>query len=75
MEIDAPNAPPRIETVDIGRLRWRAEQQDVTGLSLGPLIKEYSHRGNPELTVLRLTLGRCDGPAEPTPGSMSSGES
>ncbi len=56
VEIDAPNAPPRIETVDIGRLRWSGEQKNVTGLSLGPLIKEYSHRDNPELTVLRLTL-------------------
>jgi DNA repair exonuclease SbcCD nuclease subunit len=56
VEIEAPNAPPRIETVDIGRLRWKAEQQDVTGLSLGSLIKEYSHHNNPELTLLRLTL-------------------
>jgi len=56
VEIEAPNAPPRIEPVHIGRLRWKAEQQDVTGLSLGSLIKEYSHRDNPELTLLRLTL-------------------
>ena len=28
----------------------------MTGLSLGSLIKEYSHRDNPELTLLRLTL-------------------
>jgi DNA repair exonuclease SbcCD nuclease subunit len=56
VEIDAPEAPPRIEPVPIGRLRWRAEHRDVTGMSLGSLIKEYSHRDNPELTMLRLTL-------------------
>jgi hypothetical protein len=56
VEIEAPKAPPRIEPIQIGRLRWRAEQQDVTGQSLGSMIKEYSHRENPELTVLRLTL-------------------
>ena len=40
VEIEGPKAPPRIEPVDIGRLRWSAEQQDVTGLSLGSVIKE-----------------------------------
>jgi DNA repair exonuclease SbcCD nuclease subunit len=56
VDIEAPKAPPRIEPVPIGRLRWKAEQQDVTGLSLGSLIKEYSQHDNPELTLLRLTL-------------------
>jgi DNA repair exonuclease SbcCD nuclease subunit len=56
VEIEATNAPPRIEPVHVGHLRWRAEQQDVTGMSLGSLIKEYSQRDNPELTLLRLTL-------------------
>jgi DNA repair exonuclease SbcCD nuclease subunit len=56
VEIEAANAAPRIEPVPISRLSWKAEQQDVTGLSLGALIKEYSHRDNPELTLLRLTL-------------------
>lgn len=56
VEIEAPHSPPRIEDVDIGRLRWRAEQQDVTAISLGSLIREYSDRSNPELTILRLTL-------------------
>jgi DNA repair exonuclease SbcCD nuclease subunit len=56
VEIDSPKAPPRIEPVQIGRIRWRAEQQDVTGMLLGSLIRDYSHRENPELTLLRLTV-------------------
>ncbi len=56
VEIDAPQAPPRIEPVHINYLRWRAEHQDVTGRSLGSLIKEYSHRDNFGITLLRLTL-------------------
>lgn len=56
VEIEVANAPPRIESVPIGRLSWKAEQKDVTGLSLGALIKEYSHREYPELSLLRLTL-------------------
>jgi DNA repair exonuclease SbcCD nuclease subunit len=56
VEIDAAKAPPKIKSVDIGRLRWKAETQDVSGLSVGSLISEYSHRGNPELTILKLTL-------------------
>jgi DNA repair exonuclease SbcCD nuclease subunit len=56
VEIEAAKALPRIEPVPVGRLRWEAEQQDVTGLSFGSLIKEYSQRDNPELTLLRLSL-------------------
>ncbi len=56
VEIEAATAPPRIEPVLVGRLSWRAEQQDATGMSIGALINEYSHRGSPELTLLRLTL-------------------
>ena len=56
VEIEAPGAPPRIQPVTIGRLRWRAEHQDVTGKSLGSLNKEYDDRDQPELTILRLTL-------------------
>jgi hypothetical protein len=54
--IDAPNAPPQLEPVEIGRLRWIAEQRDVTGHPLGTIISDYSRRANPELTLLRLTL-------------------
>jgi DNA repair exonuclease SbcCD nuclease subunit len=56
VEIEAPKAPPRIEPVHVGYLQWRAEHQDVTGRSLGSLIKEYSNRDNLALTLLRLTL-------------------
>jgi DNA repair exonuclease SbcCD nuclease subunit len=56
VEIEAANAPPRIETVPVGRLRWKAEQRDVTGQSLGSLIRDYSQHEGPELTLLRLTL-------------------
>jgi hypothetical protein len=54
--IEAPKAPPQIESIEIGRLRWAAERMDVTGQSLGSLISDYSRRENPELTILRLTL-------------------
>jgi len=54
--IEAPGAPPKIEDVEIGRLRWRAERRDVAGLSLGSLISDYSRREQPELTILRLSL-------------------
>jgi len=54
--IEAAKAPPRIEPIELGRLRWASEQRDVTGQPLGSLITEYSRRENPELTILRLTL-------------------
>jgi hypothetical protein len=54
--IAAPGAPPKIETVDIGRLRWTAEQREMSNQSLGSLITEFSHREKPELTILRLAL-------------------
>lgn len=56
VSIDSPGAPPQIETVDIGRLHWSAEQRDMTNRSPGSLIVEYSQRANPELTILRLVL-------------------
>jgi DNA repair exonuclease SbcCD nuclease subunit len=54
--IEGPKAPPQIETVQLGRLRWAAEQRHVTGQSFGTLISEYSRRDKPELTILRLSL-------------------
>jgi DNA repair exonuclease SbcCD nuclease subunit len=54
--IAAPGAPPKIETVDIGRLRWSAEQREMSNQSLGSLITEFSQREKPELTILRLVL-------------------
>jgi len=54
--IDAPGVPPRVEPIEIGRLRWTAEQRDVTAQPLGDLISDYSRRDNPERTILRLEL-------------------
>jgi hypothetical protein len=54
--IEAPKAPPRIESIDTGRLRWTADERDVTGQPLGTLISDYSRQDNPELTIMRLTL-------------------
>jgi DNA repair exonuclease SbcCD nuclease subunit len=62
--IDAPKAPPRIEQVEIGRLRWTAEQHDVTARPLGDLISDYSRRENPERTILRLILSGVVDPRE-----------
>jgi DNA repair exonuclease SbcCD nuclease subunit len=54
--IDTPRTPPHVETVEIGRLRWSAEQRDVTAQPLGDVISDYSRRENPERTILRLIL-------------------
>jgi len=56
VNIDEAGAPPRIETIEVGRLRWSAEQQDVTSRPLGELISEYAQRENPERILLRLNL-------------------
>ena len=56
VSIEAPKASPRIEPIEIGRLRWSAEQRDTTREPLGSLIKDFSNRENPELTILRLSL-------------------
>jgi DNA repair exonuclease SbcCD nuclease subunit len=54
--IDAAQAPPRIEPIEIGRLRWSAEDRDLTGQTLGSVISEFSRRENPERMILRLSL-------------------
>jgi DNA repair exonuclease SbcCD nuclease subunit len=56
VSIDEPRAPPRVETIEVGRLRWSAEPQDVTSRPLGELISEYAQRENPERILLRLNL-------------------
>jgi DNA repair exonuclease SbcCD nuclease subunit len=56
VKMEAPGAPPRIETVETGRLRWLAEERDVTAQPLGDLISDFSRRENPERTILRLIL-------------------
>jgi DNA repair exonuclease SbcCD nuclease subunit len=54
--IEAAGAPPKIEPLEIGRLRWLCERRDLTAHSLGSVISEYSRRENPERTILKLTL-------------------
>jgi DNA repair exonuclease SbcCD nuclease subunit len=54
--IDAAGAAPRIEPLEMGRLRWLAEWRDLTAHPLVSLISDYSRRDNPERTILRLTL-------------------
>lgn len=49
-------AAPLIEPVEVGRLRWAAEQRDVTSVPIGELISEYGRRADPERTLLRLRL-------------------
>jgi DNA repair exonuclease SbcCD nuclease subunit len=56
ISIESPQSPPKIESVEVSRLRWSAEERDLTGQSLGSLIKEYSGKDAPELTILRLAL-------------------
>jgi DNA repair exonuclease SbcCD nuclease subunit len=54
--IEGPGAPPQIKPLDVGRLSWCAEQQDVMAQPLGDLVAAFSRRENPERTILRLSL-------------------
>jgi DNA repair exonuclease SbcCD nuclease subunit len=54
--IDAAGAPPRIEPVETGRLRWEAQERDLSAHSLGNVISEYSRQDCPERTILQLKL-------------------
>jgi DNA repair exonuclease SbcCD nuclease subunit len=54
--IDTAGAPPRIEPIETGRLRWSAEKRDVSSQPLGDLISDYARREIPERTILRLIL-------------------
>ncbi len=56
VRIDEPGAPPQIETLEIGRLRWAAENRDLTGKSLGEVISEFADRPDRLTTLLRLSL-------------------
>jgi DNA repair exonuclease SbcCD nuclease subunit len=56
ISIDAAGAPPSIEPVEIGRLRWAAEECDLTARTLGSVTSDYSRRENPERTILKLAL-------------------
>jgi len=54
--IEEAGAPPRIETIEVGRLCWASEQWDVTTKPLGELISAYADRPDRALTLLRLKL-------------------
>jgi hypothetical protein len=54
--LEEAGAPPQIETIQVGRLRWISDHRDVTVQPLGELISMYAERENRELTLLRLTL-------------------
>ncbi len=56
VSIEEAGAPPHIETVEVGRLRWSAEQLDVTSRPLGEIITKYAERVGRERMVVRLTL-------------------
>jgi DNA repair exonuclease SbcCD nuclease subunit len=49
-------APPQIETIEVGRLRWSSESRDVTSQPLGEVISTFAEREGRELTLLRLRL-------------------
>jgi DNA repair exonuclease SbcCD nuclease subunit len=56
VSIDEAGAPPHIEPLEVGRLRWSAEHLDVTALPPGEIISKYAERDNRQLTLLRLKL-------------------
>ena len=62
--IEAPAAAPKIEPVEIGRLRWTTEERDLTSDSVSHLIADYSRRDRPERTLLRLKLSGVVEPRE-----------
>lgn len=56
VSIEDAGAPPSIETIEVGRLRWMAEHRDVTSRPIGDLISEFAQREAPERTLIRLKL-------------------
>ena len=54
--IEEAGAPPRIETIEVGRLSWASEQWDMTSKPLGELISAYAERPDRATTLLRLKL-------------------
>jgi DNA repair exonuclease SbcCD nuclease subunit len=54
--IEEAGAPPQIETIETGRLRWASEERDLTAQPFGEIISSYAERENRELTLLRLKL-------------------
>src|SRR5207245_2561905 len=56
VSVEEAGAPPQIETIEVGRLRWAAERRDVTSQPLGEIISTYAERDDRQLTLLRLHL-------------------
>jgi DNA repair exonuclease SbcCD nuclease subunit len=56
VSIDEPGAPPQIQTIEVGRLRWAAEHQDLTGQGVGAVISAYAGRDDRDRTLMRLKL-------------------
>jgi hypothetical protein len=56
VSIEEAGAPPQVETIEVGRLRWSAEDRDLTSQPFGELISGYAERENREVTLLRLSL-------------------
>ncbi len=55
VSIEERGAPPQIETVEVGRLRWLVETRDVT-THLGDIVSEFAEKEGRERTLLRLCL-------------------
>jgi DNA repair exonuclease SbcCD nuclease subunit len=56
VSIDEAETPPRIETIEVGRLRWVDERRDLSTQPLDEIITTYAERASRELTLLRLRL-------------------
>jgi DNA repair exonuclease SbcCD nuclease subunit len=56
VSIEEAGAPPRIETIEVGRLRWLTERWDMTSQPLGEIITKFAERDDRALTLLRLHL-------------------
>jgi DNA repair exonuclease SbcCD nuclease subunit len=54
--IDEAGAPPQVEQIEVGRLRWLADQRDVTAHGIGEVIAHFAEREGRERTLLRLRL-------------------
>ena len=54
--IDGPGTPAMIEKIVVGRLRWAAEQRDLSSHSVGEVISEFAQWPDLERVLLRLQL-------------------
>jgi hypothetical protein len=55
--IESPGAPPTIEELDVGRLKWITAQHEVhSSKDLGTVISQYSRETNADRVLLRLAL-------------------